>query len=431
VLLEVAKDHAPKKGGKGMLIALCAMGVVMLGLIALVVILLVGSSDAPAPTEPTVVTQPTVTEPTVPVVYPEEILYYSQVSQSAQLLYGDTADFSFAARAAQVNTVLNLEHETLPQLIVNKFIANQDTAVAVDEATEVSWEEYFFWFCWLHSGDDAEAFQVKLGDNALDPQVLDLLRLIHHDLPLAPEEPAATEAAQSEETTAPTQDTTAPTQETTGPTQPPLPTLADVQAAITAAAADAYEASQVHVPKMQLMLAVFGPDFTRSFEDHAAQVSGWSLLADPKAPGYQEFMRHYRSLPGDSVIRFDQADIAVTWNEYVFWECWLLARKGAAQVDAATYTPEFQMEVLQVLSLVHNLVDPADYPANLEALLAQPAEPTQETQPPAGDTAETTAPTEPAAPVDGVVEAITAAAGEAFLKMQAIYRAIFQAAGAR
>jgi hypothetical protein len=141
-----------------------------------------------------------------------------------------------------------------------------------------------------------------------------------------------------------------------------------------------------------------------------------------------------RSLPGDSVIRFDQADIAVTWNEYVFWECWLLARKGAAQVDAATYTPEFQMEVLQVLSLVHNLVDPADYPANLEALLAQadqPTEPTQATQPPAGDTAETTAPTEPAAPVDGVAEAITAAAGESFLKMQAIYRAIFQAVTAQ
>jgi hypothetical protein len=215
--------------------------------------------------------------------------------------------------------------------------------------------------------------------------------------------------------------------------------LADVQAAITAAAADAYEASQVHVPKMQLMLAVFGPDFTRSFEDHAAQVSGWSLLADPKAPGYQEFMRHYRSLPGDSVIRFDQADIAVTWNEYVFWECWLLARKGAAQVDAATYTPEFQMEVLQVLSLVHNLVDPADYPANLEELLApaaEPTEPIQATQPPAedtaeGGTAETTAPTEPAASVDPVVEAITAAAGEAFLKMQAIYRAIFQAVTAQ
>lgn len=449
ILLDVAADHAPKKGGKGMLIALCAMGAAMLGLIALVVILFLGSSDTPEPTEPTVVTQPTVTEPTVPVVYPEEICYYSQVSQAADLLYGNTAaDLTFEARAAQVDVLLNLEHETLPQLIVNKYADLRGTTVTVDAATEVSWEEYFFWFCWLHSKDDVDTLLAKLGESAPDPQVLSILQLIHHDLPVQPEEPASTEPASTEPASTgpamsdpipsdPAQTTAAtdPVQDTTASTEAPLPTLADVRAAITAAAAVPYESSQVHVPRMQLMLAVFGADFSRSFEDHAAQVSGFQLLADPNSPSYQEFMKHYRNLPGDTVVCFDQADIAVTWNEYIFWECWLLARKGVTQIDAATYSPEFQNEVLQVLSLIHNLVDPTEYPANLDELLAAAAD----TQPANSADASTqstagageTADAPPAAPADPVVEAITSAAGEAFRQMQTVYRAILQGAGSR
>lgn len=457
VFQDFAKAHEPKSSPKKLLIPIiCGLGAVIIALIVAVVMLINKGKapEVPVTTEPTIMeTLPAETEPAI--VYPDDFLFYGKDSGSIQLLYGTGASADFASRSQKVNALLESADESVSKLILSQYNNSHGTTVVIDDqGTEVNWDEYFFWTCWLYADSDPAQLQEALDQTAPIEQVLSILRVIHHDLPkpeAAEPVPEETEAPAAAETTAPAEteaataatevteaaqaDATKPsvqeesiaaTEETVpAETVPPI-TVADVNAVITSAAMGPYEASQIHVEELQLILKLFGHDFQLSFERHAAQVAGLKLTENTQAAKYKHFMKHYRSLPGDSMIRFDDTGIEVSWNEYVFWECWILAQQSGVNIGENTFDGSLHAEVSEILTVIHKLIGQEEYPVNLEELLAAEAsaEETEQTQPTeeiASDAAEEMPKSEEAL----IMEAILRDARAAFEDVQQIYRAIY------
>ena len=90
------------------------------------------------------------------------------------------------------------------------------------------------------------------------------------------------------------------------------------------------------------------------------------MIGDAQSPSFAHFLKHYQIMPGNTAIRFEGTDINVTWNEFVFWECWVLAQQGVTVIDAQTFGNDLYDQVSEVLSVVYQLNREGEYPAGIE-----------------------------------------------------------------
>lgn len=443
VFQEFARAHTPKETAESgkikkiLLPVVCGMGVVILALTAAVVVLATRKPE-PLP-EPTVaITEPAETVPVEtepPVVYPEDFLFYGENKDAIGLLCGTDADITFASQEQKVADLLKAaqEDEELLTLILNRYTELAGTEVKISDEDSVSWEEYFFWNCWYYADKEIGLFRDAMGTVEPIDQVVSVIRLIHNDLQVpaaeeAPAEAAAGEAASAEAAAGSADEAAAAVteEEAAADAAKAAPVMEDVKAAVIQAAAAPYEAAQAQLLELQQMQTLFGEDFCLNFDEHVKTVESLDLAKNPK---FKVFSKHYNQFPGDTRIRI--ADAEVTWNEYVFWECWLLARRGDAIADT-TFDGSLHADVEKLLLSIHRLIPEAEYPANLDALLAEQAvsaesSESRDTENTGEETAETAVMTDEAL----LLEEIYAGARGSFENTQMIYRVIFEGAMAQ
>lgn len=440
VFQEFAKAHEPEEGGKksgnNLLPVVYGMGAAIVVLLAVVVVMLINNLKRPGGDDPT--TAPTdepisTTEAKPEIVYPEEFHFFGKESDTIQKLYGNGSELSFHSRNQVVTSVLDNADAELAEAILAQYSSHRGTAVKIDDkGTCVKWEEYLFWTCWYYS--DAESAQLKAVIEQTVPaeEVLSVLRVIYRSLPVEefavelpvqtepavtvpvteatepivtevtepaasetadPSEPAGTEDTSATEPTTEPEATTVPEETVPEVTVPPV-TMEEVKAAISQAAERSYVASLQYAEELILVQKLFGAEFQLRFEDHIEKVQSLKLAEDPTSANYHNFIKHYMSLPGNSVIRFDSVDEEITWNEYVFWECWILADRGVEVIDENTFNGDLHKDVMSVLSMIYGLVEDEDLPANLEELLAAAAQPEAEETVPTEAVVDNSEPTE-------------------------------------
>lgn len=428
-----SRGHKPKESGgnnKLMITIIACMGVVIVALIVAVVLMALKTRQPEVPptvppTVPTTVaTVPTETEE--PVSCPEEFVFLHQNQQGISQLYGNNQITDFASHSTRVAQILDAADEETQRLILSSYSNFHGTDVIIDDqGNAVSWDEYFFWMCWYYADQDVSVFRGVLQTAEPVEPVLSMLRVIHHDrfrqaavteeVPeeIVPAETAAQTIAPSMETPAPVvstdsaadmttaAETTGKTSEVpaetepitevteeiaapTGASEPAIPettptetvpptTVSDVKAVITEAAATSYEASQTYATRLLLIRKLFGENFQYDFTFHANSVSALNITADELNPTYQCFIEHYSMFPGDYIIPICDGT-EVTWNEYVFWECWLLAQRGTIDISLATFDNELSEDVEEVLSVIHLLADGAECPEADEGEIADSAD---------------------------------------------------------
>ena len=419
-VMRAQQEMPSRKPSKGIIALIAVLGVLVISLSIGLIVTVLNKGEAPTdPTAPSIsapaesATEVPPTEPAV--VYPEEIMFYGNHAKAISFLYGNNTVSAFTDHSAWVETVINTTDSELSQAILDQYTRNNGTLVTIDEnGTTVKWEEYFFWMLRYHADADASQLLTLIQQDSLDGSALCVLRVIHQNLPqeepqveaeeaapevsepetpAAPEaenmptdpisqdnsgiaeEPAENEAAnitgETEATDATEESTEAIIAETEAPateapaTEPVVVTIADVKAAVIDAASGSYEASLPYADHFPLVLKLFGEDFTKDFSGHANLVAGLDMIGDAQSPAFSHFLKHYQIMPGDSVISFEEIGINITWNEFVFWECWILASQGTTTVDAQTFDTDLYAQVAEVLSVVYKFVSEDEYPSNL------------------------------------------------------------------
>lgn len=403
------KGKSSGKFSKGIIAIISALGALVIILSVILVLDLTRKDEAPvAPTTPYVsapTENPTEIMPTEsPIAYPEAILFHGDNAEAIDFLYGNNA-ISFAAHSSQVETLLDTADAELSNVILQQYNQYSGTDVTIDEAgTIVKWEEYFFWLLRCHADEEAGELLSILQQEVSNEDVLSMLRVIHHNLP---EEETAPEVPQLEEQMTEAGDQDLPTDPEpndipTGPvppedssiagepeepgnegssdstaeetkvqtteiagTEPPV-SIADVKAVVIDSAAGYYESSLSNADRLLLVQKIFGADFTKDFSSHADLVASLGMIGDAQSPSFAHFLKHYQIMPGNTAIRFEGTDINVTWNEFVFWECWVLAQQGVTVIDAQTFGNDLYDQVSEVLSVVYQLNREGEYPAGIE-----------------------------------------------------------------
>lgn len=420
------RDHTPKDSGKGnklMIAIICILAVIITALTAAVVILIQkGKAPEPQPTTAatTVATLPPETEPVL--VYPEEAAFYQRDRDGFRTLYGNGTVADFSVHSQKVAALLDAVDEQTAALILDAYSDHHGTMVTIDDkGTAVSWDEYFFWLCWNYADQEIVELQKNLIGN--DEKVLPILRVLHGESDKPAEPVVDTVPETTEPTTAQTAETvptqpaeatdTQPaeqlTQEPAAETEPVASvTVADVKIVIIESARHCYEANRAQAERALQLQELFGEDFRLDFGYHSGMVEGFALTGEEGTVN-EHILNHYNTLPGEYVIRIEEMDLEVTWNEFVFWECWVLAKDGAA-VDENSFSEDLRKEVVEILFLIHQLVNTEEYSAARDAALAlaakMPAEVEVETTEPVtteavnADPAETTAETTMPAPVE-------------------------------
>lgn len=405
---------------------------VAVSIVAILLAFALKEKSLPEETVPTtvpIVTEATVPETEPPVVYPECFYEYAGSEQVWSVLSkaGDASDFathrdrvtqfldaleemeedrvldwyysaipsdsSAATEPAEENTDNPQATDTEPAAVLPKTQVSID-----DQGTTVSWDEYFFWLCWLHADDVSFFYSTPV--QQLDGQVCGILQQLHKNVD---------SAQQAEDAALTAQDFSVET----------------MKNAIVSAAAASFEAAQADMDDLALRNILFGSDFTRKFEEHAQLVAKMTIQAGSADGQRNYFLDHYHRFAGSDVIRFEGTDVEVTWDEYVFWECWLLANRypeqieeGTAIVIDGTTFDSLRPEVIQILKTIHALIPPEEYPSNLDSLLAAyPEESQSQTAAGNGEDAQTQEKV--------LLEEITNSARAAFEQARRIYQAIY------
>ena len=416
-VLRNQQQKPSRKPSKGIIAVISVLSVLVVSLsIALVVNKLSKGNIPVDPTDPVIssptegATEPTPTQP--PVEYPDEFLFYYDHTEAVALLYEGGSLVSFSEHSALVDSLLDMADAETAGLILEQYNQFKGTDVPIDEAaTTVKWEEYFFWLLRYHADVDVTQLLPVLQESTLNESVLSILRVINYDLPQENiTETVEIEAPSETEATETPVDSAVEGNESTKLVDADAEssvTISDVKTAITDAAFGSYEASRINTAQLPLVLKLFGVNFTQSFSSHADLVAGLDQIGNDQSESYSHFLEHYQIMPGDSVIRFEENGIEVTWDEFVFWECWVLAQQGITTVDAQTFNMDLYAQVEEVLSVVHQLVSNAEQNVNPEDISVSNGAYSAEYE------------------INSVLLNIIQTAKESFEKEQSIYRAIW------
>lgn len=387
-----------KKGG--ILIGIFAL-VLVLAVVGIGLVMFLGR-DEPTPPEKEETTKPTVeeTQPPEPVLespYPMfDLLAGNAVA--VEMLYGQNAVQDFEIYAAKVRDSLNAAEPELQAQIIAAYEAGKDSSE--------DWDGYFFWLCWLTADYETEAKLEAMNQDSTKQEAEAILRAVRYGLketvPSTEQEelPEETTAEATEQTETgfipkPTEETAETTEETTAPgventdttgettseteeiieetteeiTEPPMISLEELIAVTAEAARVPFETEAEEKEQLARSLLLFGADFTKSFAEHRASID--ALLA-ANANNEKLIMEHFRTLPSHTVIHLAEEDIAVTWNEYVFWECWVLSRRADLRLTANSFDEALHDEVMTVILTVHSLLGENVVPADADLLPSEP-----------------------------------------------------------
>lgn len=355
-----------QKGGSGgkknkLIPIIVACVLVAAALIGGIVIWLVTRNNEPDPTEPPMVTDPTVAV-TEPAPTPEEI--YPAVFSTTSRYGAVFAKLHAASPALDFETYSNT-------VLLNVAQADEETRGLIAAAYEnnspisvegASWDEYFFWVCWLNA-DNVSNIPAALAEP--NPEALNILRFIHtYSLP---EEVAETEPPTEAETVPAPEATEAATEAPTeAPTEPPKPTLTEILSITSGAAGAAYRIDPAAFGGLVQVQSLFGAAFDKSFDAHveALEVLLTSGNQNQNLVIQELLLNHYRTLPGDTVIRFSDSGLAITWNEFVFWEFWLIAQNTPEQLNETVFNDQLRTDALEILDMIYNLSEgTAQFPA--------------------------------------------------------------------
>lgn len=327
---EFLKSRAPaRKGSKAWMITSIALGVLTVALIGAVVLLVLKHAPQNAEPEQTLpvettmaTTAPTEPEVTIPEL-PDAYAYAMRHEETLDMLYG----LSFDEHQAIVEAVLVEYGDDL----MESFEANKGTTLTIGVGVDVSWEEYLFWAC-RNSYDDTTALSdTSALTRALletDESVLEILRVIHQEqisgLNTDPDTTGQEENAPAEN--------------------------ADVKTAISAAARDAFESSVETNEEYHLLLRLLGTNFNMDFASLSIDFAAVLPWAEKEA-----VEKHYAALPGTLMVSPEGTDAIVTWNEYVFWECWCLKNYRKVTITADSFDEDLSQDVARVLNMIHCL----------------------------------------------------------------------------
>lgn len=382
-----------RKGGKQWMIASIALGVVTVALGAAVVILALKPAPQMVQQVQTTAATAAPTEPEVVIPQmPEKYSYAMKHAQTLELLYGKGNTKTFEKHLADVETALNQYGDGL----LEQFDAQKGTMVNIGDGVDVPWEEYLFWACRNavvenaivddmaeNDGSTIDTVALTSALNRTDSMVLEILQVIHREqIDQAGQQPAeepeetvpgtteptvieTTDVAQSEEEgqSEMSEDgqsemqeeaepvATDPTETVPVETEPEVvSTMSDVKVAIEEAAWSAYETSVEQNQEYQIMLQLLGINYDVDFATISDGLEQW-LRNLESAP----LQNHYAALPGKAMVSPEGTDAVVTWNEYVFWECWYLKNYRNGVIDAGSFDADLQCNVARILNMIHCL----------------------------------------------------------------------------
>ena len=335
---------------------------------------------------------------------------------------------------------LGLEQEVRDQALAC-YAGGQENVVELGENYgSAAWDEYFFWKCWLLKDADIPELQDAFtGSSCEEEKVLAVLRFIHSAVP-APAESDQTDA-ETEETVpedAATDEDTTDTADTADVEEKSL-TAEQMIGAVSEEAGAVYSRMEESSADMLRMLMLFGADFEKDFAEHQTRVE--ALLGRTEADVAQILAR-YGSLPGDAEIYFADSGLKITWSEYLFWECWLIAAREEQAITADVFDAQLHEDVVQILKVLYQLPDIELPVIELPPVVAETEDPaetaettqgegaSQDTVPPAEE--ETAAPAEeetetaeePELPGAAEISAISEAAASAYEKARDRYLTI-------
>lgn len=321
-------QNPTKKGGKGWMITAIALGVLTVMLVGTVVLLVLkrapgeGEPEQTVPVETTMATTaPTEPEVVIPQL-PEAYAYAISHAETLDMLYSQPFD----------------EHKKIVEKVMTEygnlqtqFDENKGVQLSIGVGVDVPWAEYLFWACRNSVDDSGQMPDTSVLTRALnetDESVLEILRVIHQ-----------------EQISRLNIDSNTTEQEETVSVE-----SSDVKTAACAAAKDAFESSVEANEEYRLLLRLLGTNYNMDF---ASLSDGFMTKLD-----YNEnnvLQNHYAALPGTTVISPEGTEARVTWNEYVFWECWCLRNYREAKLAAASFDESLQQDVARILNVIHCL----------------------------------------------------------------------------
>lgn len=350
-----------------------AGGVLLLVIAAIALLLLLGISNKPEPTEAP--TKPTIqeTKPTEPPKeeYPAEFHKFAESQPALKRLFPDAKVKDFSVLKDSVSKLLTQADEATKTTIAQYYQAGMRDP----ELDDLDWDAFFFWKCWIlantESPDLSAAFTDAEADlNQANHEAVAITRFLQTYAPVEapqPSEPVSdpgeesvsqaqqvTDAAQTVSSSTGTVAEQTATAEPTETTAPPLPTVEEILTACSDAAMTPYVEATAGMEDLLKLVELFGAELNKPFSEQASRLDQLLLSSEANAT---QLRLHYQTLPGDSVIRFADGEIAVTWNEYVFWQFWVLARQEVPVISSDSFNDELNAQVLDILTVLHTLPD--------------------------------------------------------------------------
>ena len=263
-----------------------------------------------------------------------------------------------------VSQLLTQADEETKQKIVGYYVEGTNDP----ESHDLDWNAYFFWKCWILGNTEnvnlSEAFaDVKTDLSAADNEAAAITRFLQAMIPVAPQpsEPAADTEAENQQLSQEAAQTAADTANAAadpnaGTTVSPPSTIEEILTACSDAAMTPYEEASSSMDDLLQIVELFGAGLDKPFTEQQSRLD--RLFASSEA-NVNQLRLHYQTLPGDTLIRFADGEIAVTWNEYVFWEFWLLAKEDAVVITSDSFNDALSTQVLSILRVLYTLPDVA------------------------------------------------------------------------
>lgn len=337
----VNSQKRPQNGGKRWMIVSIVLAVLTVALVAAVLILaLKPAPQIEQPVPPTTVaTIPTEPEVVIPQL-PEDYSYAMNHANTLDLLYGQDGAKTFEEHWSNVEDVLD---NYVGDDLMTKFLEKKGTTLKLSTDVEVSWAEYLFWVC-RNSAEDGTTIPTRaLSEN--DSAVMDILEVIHPVMSNQHSQQFA-DTSEPEETSEILEEDTQVEEQT----EVVDLTLDDIKTAVYEAAKDAYLDSVALNQDYLLMLRLLGTNYSMDFATISDGVEQWLLELDSV-----ELRKHYAALPGTATVSPDGTAAVVTWNEYVFWECWYLKNYCGGTIEQDSFNADLQYNVARILNVIHCL----------------------------------------------------------------------------
>jgi hypothetical protein len=281
----------------------------------IIVVQKLSHKDDSVSTEPQT-TDPVATEPQAePVELTADEAFFRENGEKIQNLL---AKGDFAACMAQADKRKEFDAEGQAELL-KIYQQHQGKTLEVD-GKKVAWEEYFFWVCHENPQAAANGLVMLLSAEEYEANALKVLSILYYS--------AEPEGGLSAEQVPATYD--------------------EAWTAAAEAAKVGYEAAKAEPSVPQLMVEIYGVDLKMSYDLQLNKVG--DFLKKEGING-AALATHYRAGTSDL---FETLKVPASWDEYVFWELWVLNYKNVTAVTDDSFNEELHTAVSGILSILYD-----------------------------------------------------------------------------